>query len=184
MTSSTERYKGEHSTSLQSEHDNCSVEQRFDITKWLLEWRSRLASQVAAGGGLDVYREWLGASAQIEDGPTREQAKAEIWDAAVAHSGDEVGVSTLAAIYTAVIGDVPPGDQEELDEAALRDGQRRDDDAEVARLARLPALAYDQVRKEAAKRIGVRASVSTRRSRPLGRVTAAPRDKVVRFNCR
>ena len=133
--------------------------QAFDVRRWTNEWRIRLASAVAACGGLDVYREWLRACATIEDGPTREQSKIEVWDAAVAHLGDQVGLTTLGAIYTAVTTDQPPGDQNDLDEAALRDEDRRDADAEVERLARLPPLAYEQVRLATAERLGVRASV-------------------------
>lgn len=131
----------------------------LDIVRWTTEWRARLAAAVAARGGLDVYRNWLNASAEIMDGLSRAQAQVEVWDAAVAHLEDEVGLATLGAIYTAVTSEVPPGTQEELDEAALRDEQRRDTDAEVERLARLSPLAYEQARLAAAERLGVRATV-------------------------
>ena len=137
-------------------------EERFDITTWVAEWRKRLASAVAGGGGLDVYREWLLDSAHIADGPTRAQATAEIWDAGIAHIGEDVGEPTLAAIYAAVTAEPPPGDQNDLDQAALHDEQRRDVDAEVGRLARLAPLAYEQVRLATAERLGVRASVLDR----------------------
>ena len=132
---------------------------KFDIRCWTNEWRVRLAAAAAACGGLDVYREWLVTCSTIKDGPTREQAKIEVWDAAVAHLGDEIGLPTLGAIYTAVTSDPPPGDQHALDEAALRDEHSRDAKAEVERLARLPLLDYEQKRLDAAERLGVRTSV-------------------------
>ena len=135
------------------------MNEAFDIRRWTNEWRVRLAAAAAAWGGLDVYREWLAACSTIEDGPTREQAKIEVWDAAVAHLDDQIGLATLGAIYTAVTADPPPGDQNALDEAALRDEHSRDAKAEVERLARLPILDYEQKRLDAAERLGVRTSV-------------------------
>jgi putative DNA primase/helicase len=136
-----------------------AVSQTIDVARWTTDWRVRLAAAVASGGGLDLYRDWLTASAQVTDGVQRAHARAEIWDAAVAHLGDEVGLATLGAIYTAVTTEAPPGTPEELDQAALRDEHRRDAGAEVARLARLEPLAYEQLRHEVAERLGVRASV-------------------------
>ena len=166
---------------------------KFDIRCWTNEWRVRFATAVAAGGGLDVYREWLDDCATIEDGPTREQAKIEVWDAAVAHLDDQIGLPTLGAIYIAVTAEPPPGDQNDLDEAALREGHRRDAKAEVERLARLPILDYEQKRLEAAERLGVRATVldsevkaarqadggTKGQGRPLALPTVTPWDEAV-----
>ena len=67
--------------------------------------------------------------------------------------------SVLAAIYTSVVSEPPPDDHDELDAAAVRDGERRGDSAEIERLSKLPSIEYDRERAAAAERLGCRTSV-------------------------
>jgi hypothetical protein len=117
--------------------DECDASR--DIARWTAEWQGRIAAAATGGEGLDTFRHALLAIKQSDLAcELRAHAQVEVWEAALRHEVADLNV--LAAIYTAVLSEQPPASEEELDEATLRDDERRGDAAEIERLSKLSPI--------------------------------------------
>lgn len=110
---------------------------------------------------MDALRQALVATQEIDPAPGGEliqRAKMEIWDTAVRHLKDTVGLEPLLVIYTSVTSEPAPNTQYDLDAAALLDEEERNAAAEIHRLSRLAPLEYERQRQHAAEKLAVRMS--------------------------
>jgi Protein of unknown function (DUF3631) len=128
------------------------------IDRYIAQWQGRIAAAATDGGGLDTFCRALAAIKQDvpQDRGLLDHAKAEIWDAAVRHLGEMVGLDVLASIYISAMSEPPPDTNEKLDQAALLDEERRTAAAEIERLKKLSPIDYDRERESAANRLGCR----------------------------
>jgi Protein of unknown function (DUF3631) len=128
------------------------------VDRDLALWQGRIAAAASDGKGLDIFREALAYINQnvLPDRGLREHAKAEIWDAAVRHLEESVGLDVLASIYTSVMSEQPPGTDEELDQIALKADERKSHAAEITRAKGLSRIEYDRERRPLAKQLGIR----------------------------
>src|SRR6516165_5409762 len=117
----------------------------------LANWQGRIAK-----GGLGEYQaalSWLKQHVPADSGLC-EDAKQELLDAAERHLADTHGLAVIDAIYGAVFPEEVSDDvcdNNKLDACAIK----IDDDAEIERLAKLPAIEYDRLRKPTAARLGI-----------------------------
>jgi hypothetical protein len=130
--------------------EHASVALPFDDE--LAIWQGKIASAAKSGNGLDTFRvalDWVKQGVPQNNG-LREKAKKEIREAAERHLAEVHGVAVLDAIYFCVFPeDVINNDQ--LDADVLS----RDQDAEIRRLAKLPAIEYDRLRRATAESLGI-----------------------------
>ena len=131
-----------------------------DPQRWIADWQGKIAAAAVKGEGLDIFRRALHATK--EDGLPLEvgrmaQARVELWEAGLRH--EVAAPNVLGAIYAEILSEPPPDTEEELDQVALMEGERRGDDAEIERLSKLSPLEYEREREAATITLGCRASI-------------------------
>jgi putative DNA primase/helicase len=115
-------------------------------------WQGKIAVAAKNGTGLDVLKQALNWAKQEvpQDNGLREKAKQEIRETAERHLTEVQGARVLDAIYFCVFPeDATNNDQMDADVLS------GDEDAEIRRLAKLPAIQYDRQRKAIAANLGI-----------------------------
>src|SRR5262245_21381349 len=138
-----------------------NVAPMVDFARWIADLVAQIAVAATQAGGLDAFRGVLMTLKEHDHGldeHERIRARLGIWDGAVRHLEDVIGIRVLRSIYSTEMSEPPPMTDEELDDAAVKDGERCDDQAEIERLSRLKPIDYERERQAAAEALGWRVS--------------------------